>query len=244
MRDLRVNRGAAGALVFASMLGMTTAASAQNAPAPARAEPAPPAVAPQPPAPPPGPAPAPASAAPGAAPGYAYPPPPGYPYAYPYPYPPYGYARAMRVPESVPYQGGPVPRGYHVEERPRRGLIIAGALVLGIPWAIGVSVISGENYPNSSGWLLVPGLGPWITLAARHDSRCSGSSSCIDDGVNAATRTLLVLDGLMQTSGAAMLIVGLASKNKVVTRDFVGSLRFAPAPLGKQGYGGFVTGQF
>jgi hypothetical protein len=146
----------------------------------------------------------------------------------------------------MPYRGGAIPAGYHLEERPRKGLIISGALLTGIPWALGVSIVSGSNFPNSSGWLVVPALGPWLTLAARHDSRCSSTSDdlCVDDGVNAATRTVLVLDGLMQTAGAVLFIVGVSSPSKVVARDFTGSLHFTPAPLGRQGVGGFLSGQF
>jgi hypothetical protein len=158
------------------------------------------------------------------------------------------YARQVRAPDSWPYAGGAVPSGFHVEERPRRGLIIAGSLLLGIPWAVGLSIASGSNFSNRSGWLAVPALGPWITLAARRNE-CSSyadgtARTCFDDGTNAATRTFLVLDGLMQTAGTVMLVVGLASKNKVITRDFVGSLHFTPAPVGTHGYGGFVTGEF
>ena len=41
-----------------------------------------------------------------------------------------------------------------------------------------------------------------------------------------------------------MLVYGLASPKKVITRDFVGSLHFTPAPMGKLGYGGVLTGEF
>ena len=177
--------------------------------------------------------------------GVYYPPPPGY-----YPPPPYGvYARPMRVPDSYPYEGGPVPAGFHVEKRPRRGLIISGALLLGIPWAIGLSIASGSNFPNQSGWLAVPALGPWITLAARRNNNCSNynyssGGTCFDDGVGSATRTFLVLDGLMQVGGTVMLLVGLSSANKVIARDFVGGLQLTPARIGTNGYGGFVSGEF
>jgi hypothetical protein len=156
------------------------------------------------------------------------------------------------MPDSVPYTEGPVPPGFHVEERARRGLIISGAVVLGVPWVLSLTFASGSNFPNQSGWLVVPGLGPWITLAARHnrgdcDYTTSNSSydtySCPDVSDD-AMRTILILDGLTQGAGAIMLVVGLASPKKVIARDFMGSLHFAPSPIGKTGYGGFVTGQF
>src|SRR5207248_3193025 len=118
---------------------------------------------------------------PGAYPATAAPP-PGYPVyaASPYAPPPpgYAYAPALRVPDSVPYEGGPIPAGYHVESRPRRGLLIGGAVILGVPYVLGLSIASGEDFPNRTGWLVVPGVGPWITLATRHRAGCGGSDSC------------------------------------------------------------------
>ena len=150
------------------------------------------------------------------------------------------------MPDTIAYNGGPIPQGYHLEERPRRGLVIAGAVVLGVPYAIGLAGAGGGNFPNSSGWLIVPVLGPWLTLASRHSSRCSLSSSdvCINSGEDDVTRTFLILDGMMQLGGALMLTIGLASPSKVVARDFVGSLHFAPSTIGRDGYGGFLTGKF
>src|SRR5262245_53776756 len=66
------------------------------------------------------------------APAYGYPPPYGSPYGYPggvvYAVPP----RVRRT--VVPYNGGPVPPGSHVERRPIYGLIAAGAPVFGVPY--------------------------------------------------------------------------------------------------------------
>jgi len=172
-------------------------------------------------------------------PGYAYPPPPGYVY------PAYGYQR--RPPDTVPYRGGPVPPGYHLEERPRKGLIISGALLAGIPWAIGLAGVASADFPNHSGWLALPVLGPWLTLATRSESHCaytSGGDVCWDNDLNGLARTALVFDGLMQTAGGVLFIVGISSKNNVLARDFSGQLHFTPAPIGHQGYGGFLTGEF
>ena len=157
------------------------------------------------------------------------------------------YAPPLRAPESVPYNGGPVPAGYHVEERPRRGLVIGGALTLGIPWVLGVALASGSDFSNKSGWLVVPVLGPWINIAARTpDTYCSGygtNATCVKE-VDNGYRTLLILDGLTQAAGAVMLIYGLASPKKVIARDFVGNLHFTPAPMGRLGYGGVLSGEF
>ncbi len=142
-----------------------------------------------------------------------------------------------------------MPAGYHVEERAQRGLIIGGSLMLGIPWALGVSIASGDNFSNHSGWMVVPALGPWITLAARENSKVcypgsTGSSPTCFEEVDTGTRTMLVLDGITQVVGTVMLVYGLASPKKVITRDFVGSLHFTPAAMGRLGYGGVLTGEF
>jgi len=146
----------------------------------------------------------------------------------------------------VPYDGGPVPAGYHVEEQSRRGPIIAGAVVIGSAYALGLAVASTENFPNSTGWLVVPVLGPWITLASRHRQvpSCSefGCDSTSDD--DNTTRTMLILDGLTQATGTILLAYGLSSSRKVIARDFVGSLQFVPGEVGRGGVGGFVLGQF
>jgi hypothetical protein len=252
MRDRSWWRLAPSASLFGLIVTSAGAAAAQTAPAPT-APPAAPAgaVAPQPAAPAPlaAPPPAPpgAAAPPAAYPAYpGYPPPAGYPppppgYAYAYPAPP-------RAPESVPYDGGPVPSGYHVEERPRRGMLIAGPVIIGSAYAIGLTVASSDNFPNSTGWLAVPVLGPWITLAARHRTDCvvndTEFDTCDSTTDDSTTRTFLILDGLTQATGAILLIYGIASPKKVVARDFVGSLHFTPAKIGRDSYGGVLTGSF
>jgi hypothetical protein len=225
-------RLALGASILCLSAAWTSLAAAEAAPAPGAYPPAA--------TPPPG--------AAGYAPPAAYPaPPPGYAYATPS----YSaYPTRLRPPDSVPYDGGPVPAGYHLEKRPRRGLLIAGPIILGVPYVLGLAVASGGNFPNSTGWLVVPGIGPWLTLALRHksSSTCSDSSSrgdcAVDTTLDDATRTFLVIDGFMQTAGAVMIIGGIASPREVIARDFVGSLHFAPSPMGRAGYGGVVTGAF
>ena len=93
---------------------------------------------------------------------------------------------------------------------------------------------------------MVPVLGPWITLASRHKSTidCSTYPYCSTNNDDNATRTFLVLDGLTQATGAILLIYGLSSTRKVLARDFVGSLQLTPSKIGRDGYGGFLTGTF
>ena len=68
----------------------------------------------------------------------------------------------------------------------------------------------------------------------------TSSSAC---GSHSSLRGALVLDGLMQGAGAAMLIVGIAvPKTRLVRRDVTVSM--LPMPLGKDGYGLGAVGQF
>lgn len=118
-------------------------------------------------------------------------------------------------------------------------------MTLGIPWMLGITVASTDDFSNQSGWLVIPALGPWITIATRTTDRTcdwiSNTNNCHDDNT---VRTLLILDGLTQAAGTIMLIAGLSSTKKVIARDFVTNLHFTPAPIGKLGYGGVLSGQF
>lgn len=185
-------------------------------------------------APPPG---APPAAAPAPAPGYA-PPPPG---AYA---PPPGGGYAPPPPEGpryLPYEvGQPVPPGYYVQESVRRGPVIAGAIVLGVPYVIGVSVASGNNFEDATGWLVIPAIGPWIALGTRKNDCGDSALDCTND---AAERTLLTLDGLMQTTGAVLFIWGLASTSRRLVRNDIVELTITPTLVGS-GYGVGAVGMF
>lgn len=179
-------------------------------------------------------------------PPYGYPP-PGYPPPYPgYPPPYAGYPprAASRGPKILPYrEGSEPPAGYHLEERTRRGPIIAGSITLGTLYLLSTLVASAADYDNASGWLLVPALGPWLTLAQRDD--CSPTigayqSECAGDRT---AKTLLVIDGLGQSAGAALLVWGMSSKKMVYVRDDV-SVLLTPSAVGSNGYGLAARGTF
>jgi hypothetical protein len=178
-------------------------------------------------------------------PGYGYPPPPyGYP-PYPYGYPPPG-PQAREAPRELPYQEGePTPPGYRYEERPRTGLIIAGSLVLGIPYVLGLYGAAAADFENGSGWLAVPAVGPFLMIATR-DDECDERNDSVGDGLECVGEiylvTLLILDGMMQTAGAIMLGFGLGSNKKRWVRNDV-SLTVAPTLIGS-GYGLGMLGRF
>jgi len=133
----------------------------------------------------------------------------------PPPPPPPAYA-APAGPEVIEdwEEGEPVPPGYAPETRMRKGLIIGGAITLGVKWLIDIpvalllvaaeSVVEGES---TRYWpLFIPAVGPFITI---------GTAS--EEGT--AAKVLLAVDGVIQTAGLAMLIVGLAAQEDVLVRQ-------------------------
>lgn len=149
------------------------------------------------------------------------------------------------APETWTYSGGSVPTGYHVEQQPRRGLVTAGALTLGIPWALGVAIASSRDFSNQSAWLVVPVLGPWFNIAARKsETTCDYDGDACYVVKDHSFQAMMIVDGLTQAAGAIMVIYGLASPKQVVTPDLPGRLHFAPATMGKLGYGGALSGEF
>jgi hypothetical protein len=156
----------------------------------------------QQPYPPPGPAPQPY-----APPGYY--PPPAAPYYY-YPQPTY-----QPPPARIPYRdGAPVPPGYHIEESPRKGLVIAGWVTLLVPFGLSASIgLASTN--DSDRWLIIPVAGPFGDLASR-SNRCSSDLSCALEPV---VQTYLALDGVTQAAGVALLSLGYALTKKEWVSD-------------------------
>lgn len=38
--------------------------------------------------------------------------------------------------------------------------------MVGVPWALGTMAVAGSNFRDKTGFLLVPGIGPWLMLLA------------------------------------------------------------------------------
>jgi hypothetical protein len=150
---------------------------------------------------------------------------------------------AYNYPPVYPYRDGmPLPPGYHLEERPRRGLVIAGWLAAGIPYGLGLTFAASSDFENESGWLAVPFLGPWLTLQKRDygcdDDDEADDHSCLEDAVIAP----LILSGIAQTAGGTLLLVGyLATKTYAVRNDV--SYVVVPSRVGS-GYGLTWAGEF
>jgi hypothetical protein len=141
------------------------------------------------------------------------------------------------APEVLPDEG-PIPEGYHRERRARRGPIITGAVLAGITYTLGLGVAlltpSSDRHAEEVRYLVVPIAGPWIAAAAWkecHDWACLGDES---------GKAALVVAGLAQTTGAALIVVGLTAKKTLLVRD---NISIAPA-LGPRSAGLVAAGQF
>jgi hypothetical protein len=144
---------------------------------------------------------------------------------------------------ELPYEDGDkIPDGYKLRTQWRRGLVIGGGITMGVPWAISVMAAVGADYDNKSGFLLVPGIGPWLSLAAGagKDRPCT-DTFCNSD--RSGLRATLVLDGLVQTAGLAMVVAGIAFPHRRLIRDDV-TVSFVPTQLGRDGYGLGAVGTF
>jgi hypothetical protein len=255
--NLKLSSDIWGVMGFLAVITATAVAAAQPAPEVQGAAPVSPSATPPAPqrptaAPQPAPAAAPAPI-PVVPPGYMLvpiapaPPPSGYPattnYDVQYPQ----FRGALPPGMELPYQEGePVPPGYRVIEQKRRGLIIAGSLTAGIPWALGVAVASGANFEDKTGWLTVPVLGPWLMIAAGgadEEKNCDSTvtSDCYDD--HASVRGVLALDGLVQAAGAVMFVCGMAIPRKRLVREDV-TVSMLPTRVGRDGYGMGFVGSF
>jgi len=109
-------------------------------------------------------------------------------------------------PPTLPYEEGQtVPAGYQLKTRSVRKAVIAGSVVFGsiyltslLAGVTAVSIDSGSGAQFAP--LFVPVVGPFIAVGTAHSS--------------GAGTLWLVLDGLGQAAGGAVLIYGLVADEK------------------------------
>lgn len=166
----------------------------------------------------------------------------------------YGYGTAgAPPPETLPYQpGNPIPPGYHPESQIRKGLVIAGAVTTGSLWllssVIGLAAQSVEDDWDS--WddendddlywpLVIPLAGPFITVG-----------TVGTDDLEAPGTMLLIIDGVAQAGGLAMLIAGAVAKRDVLVWDGTSQglpgtrISLVPTVFGRDDLGLGLLGQF
>ena len=207
---------------------LTPEASAPSPSPPGSVQPAPS----QPPAQPYYPPPAP-GAYPPPAPG-VYQPAPMYPPPLYYPQPYYSPPTDTR-PSVLDYDPAkPIPAGYHLESRVRKGMVIPGSIIFGISYviALGVgvsttectpSIESSSSYYSSSGCgsnnssssigvpfnnylLFVPVLGPWLALATVKDCPSYSSSSGSSYSYSCDTAEASVWRGMLALGGLTQVV--------------------------------------
>ena len=182
------------------------------------------------------------------------PPPPGYGAPPPYGGVATGYGQPQwGRPAIIPYdEGDPMPPGYHLEDRIRKGPFVTGLAIGGAAYMLSVSIAAGDSFENQKGWLLLPAIGPWITLLARDDT-CDVSTTTIgsvDEArdcayeASSAAEVLLVFDGILQGTGLLLVTIGLAAPRTVLVRDDAAELVVQPVRVGRSGYGMGLSGSF
>ena len=161
--------------------------------------------------------------------------------------PPAGYYVPNSVAQSGPRvikdweEGEPVPPGYHPVTRIRKGLVVGGAVTFGAVYLINVfaaalshdacNAVAGSRCSGALTPLYIPIAGPFVQLGS--SSTASGSFA-------------LVLDGLLQAGGVAMLIAGIAAPKTMLIRNDLAKIELKPTPMtfGKTGAGFGFKGTF
>ena len=131
------------------------------------------------------------------------------------------------------------PEGFRLERTKRNTAIVVGSVVLGVGYALSLTGLPAADKHPSAAWLAVPVLGPWIALGTYREPerRCSSSElGCIDIDVGPDTRAVLGVLGMVQTVGAVVLGVGLATPKERLVRKDTAITTWKPA-LGVAGSG-------
>jgi hypothetical protein len=169
---------------------------------------------------------------------YGYPPP-----LYANPTPGYVFAPIDDRPDVLDYDPSrPIPPGYVLKKRQRKGLLISGAVTLGLGYVFSVlwaelvrQNVDGEEHSIDVGWLYVPVLGPWLAMPSAHN-HCS-DVSCKDDRKKALEGLALV--GTVQLVGAVLVTIGYTVPSKRLERS---GYALMPVPMGRDGYGLAMSG--
>ena len=161
--------------------------------------------------------------------------------------PPQPYGAYPRGPARLRYEeGDPIPAGYHVVNRSRQGLVIAGTIVFAVSYGIALSVAMIDDFKDRHGLARDPDRRPVVDdvqpLAAqlrqpdRQRLRRAGSR---DDPA--------LLPGHRRRGsggGRGMLGFGMAGRQLLVRDDSYAYVRLVPTPVGSSGYGATLLGLF
>jgi hypothetical protein len=147
--------------------------------------------------------------------------------------------------------GTNLPAGTHVEKHVRRGWVIAGSIVFGVAYGLGLVSAASQDSSSPSKWLAIPVVGPWIALGAlgSYDEaacdRNSSSSSKICPSKSGAQEAYPML-GIGQLAGIGMVLGGVLLKRTEIVPDVIVEHEVTVAPFyASHGPGGLaVAGRF
>lgn len=151
----------------------------------------------------------------------------------------------LAAPELQYEDGDPIAPGYRVLEQPRRGLVTAGYVVTAIPYGISAMAALSADFKNQSWYLLLPFVGPWMTIGRRNYADCTKSENARETGTCAIDVLVVIglaMDGVMQVAGGTLLLTGYLATTKRLVRNDV-SLSLQPQVIGT-GYGVGASGTF
>lgn len=131
---------------------------------------------------------------------------------------------------AVPYHPyAPPPEGYVLQERANRALVWSGALLFGLPYAVGLTYAVVADFPAKTEYLAIPVVGPWLTRAEEKDR---------------ASRVVLGLNGLTQAAGAVLFTLGLTLTRKEWVPYNTANVWVVPAATAKGEMGLVAGGSF
>jgi hypothetical protein len=156
--------------------------------------------------------------------------------------PPPGYGPSYAPQPDGPYviedweEGDPIPDGYQPESRIRKGLVIGGAVTLGASWLVTVVITAAGQSIQAADDELVEAAGgdadadgrtadDWSVLYIPVAGPFVGVATLDASGGGLA---VLLIDGVVQTGGLAMLIAGLAAQETRLVRIGDAEVRVAP----------------
>lgn len=108
--------------------------------------------------------------------------------------------------------GETVPTGGTIATRRAWSALGFGAALLGGAWLPSV-IVGATSGVDANHWLFVPVVGPWIAYAARDGCQPAvDPRPCLND---ASERIGIIADGILQSTGAVLMIVGLPTSAEV-----------------------------
>lgn len=137
--------------------------------------------------------------------------------------------------------GDPAPPGFRVVVGPSRGLVVAGASVLGGSWFASFLLAIGARN-TGHGYAAIPLAGPFITGGLYRTSPCSGLG-CIGTAFDGLAKACFYFVGATELVGAGLLTAGLVVRRPGLVSD--AAVTLTPIPVvGENGNGLGLSGTF